>query len=347
MTTTIDSFSSIEINWLTPKDISAIGPTTWNRIRVYKSGDENTGYNLIEAYDPTTAKVITFSGDPVNMVNLTAHGYTDGSLVAFYSTSTLPSNLVAGTVYYVVNATANTFQVSKSLGTAPVVFTDLGSGVQSVYTGTVKSEIVSQVAGVWVTRWSDPTSVLASKDSIYYLVRYYDTSHDLESKFYLTFKTLSPKEQRLVNMIRSWVTPWMSTCLTDDDIRAGIVLAMNAINIYPPTTSFSLNSFPTNMESLLIPGAAIFTLMFKYLGVAFTDISYNDNGLSLAIDRGAKVKTAIDTTMGYYNQLLAISKMEYAYGGSGVGTIQLPISIGGNLNKGILNVFDIFSSLGR
>jgi hypothetical protein len=47
------------------------------------------------------------------------------------------------------------------------------------------------------------------------------------------------------------------------------------------------------------------------------------------------------------NSLLALSKMDYISAGASVGTIALPISIGGNMNKGALNVLDLLTSLGR
>ena len=212
---------------------------------------------------------------------------------------------------------------------------------------TKVAEIASQVGGSWVTCWHDTSSPMTAKDNYYYLIRYYAWTLGIESKFYLTFKTPSPREQRLIALTKSTLTPWVSQFLTDEDIRGGIVLAMNAINIYPPQTNFNLNNFPIALEPLLTTGASIFSLMFKYLGVALTDISYSDQGFSLNIDRGAKIKTAIDTLLGFYKDLLPITKLDYAFTGTGVGTIQLPVSMGFNIQRGILNVLDLLTSLGR
>ena len=225
-------------------------------------------------------------------------------------------------------------------------------------TYTLQAQFPSQISGSWVTTWDDTTHSMSEKDDLYYLTRYYNFISQKESKFYLTWKTLSPKEQRLVNTVKCIITPWISQFCTDDDIRGGIILAMNAINMYPPTTNFTIDTFPATLEPLLTSGAAAFSLMFRYLGVAITDLSYSDMGFSLSIDRGTKVKEAITQLMNFAgfggpggnsgsNSLLALAKMEYVSMGASVGTLQLPISIGGNLNKGMLNVLDLFTSLGR
>jgi hypothetical protein len=269
---TANSFSAIEIYWSVPLDIAAQGISVWDKIRVYRSGNENSGYALV----------------------------TDDA-------------------------------------------------------GIVISEIASNISGTWVTSWDDPTQTLTAKDGLFYLVRYYNSNAMAESKFYLVYKSLTPREQRLVEQIKHCVTPWISQFCTDDDIRGGLTMALNVINMQPPTTAFTLDTFPYNLEQLLLPGAAAFTLLCHYLGVAITDLNYSDMGFSLNIDRGAKVKTAIDMLMGLAGysgaaggtNLLALAKMDYISAGASVGTVSLPISIGGNMNKGALNVLDLLTSLSR
>jgi hypothetical protein len=170
--------------------------------------------------------------------------------------------------------------------------------------GMVISEIDSQASGSWIVSWDDTTVSMMSKDGFYYLVRYYNSIAMNESKFYLAWKSLTPKEQRMVDQVKGIITPWISQFCSDDDIRAGIILAMNAINMYPPVTGFSLDNFPDRLEPFLLTGAVMFALMFRYLGVAITDLNYSDMGFSLNIDRGSKVKIAIDTLLGYYKDML-------------------------------------------
>jgi hypothetical protein len=57
---------------------------------------------------------------------------SNGDPVTFTTTNTLPNGLVAGTVYYVINTSANSFQVSATSGGDAVTISDTGTGEHSV-----------------------------------------------------------------------------------------------------------------------------------------------------------------------------------------------------------------------
>ncbi len=69
---------------------------------------------------------VTFT-DSGDTVDRTAHGYTDGMTISF-ATIVSTTGISAGQIYYVVNATANTFQVSATLGGSAIALTTDGSG---------------------------------------------------------------------------------------------------------------------------------------------------------------------------------------------------------------------------
>lgn len=84
-------------------------------------------------------KNATFAPGDVNTgtdtITIIAHGFTNGQEVTFVSTGTLPGGLIAGTPYYIRSAAANTFKLSLSPNTAPIVFVDLtttGAGVHTI-----------------------------------------------------------------------------------------------------------------------------------------------------------------------------------------------------------------------
>lgn len=64
------------------------------------------------------------------------HGLTDGVLIKVNGTS-LPTPLSSGIYYYVVNADANTFQLSTTLNGAPITLLTNGSAVYVEFTPTV------------------------------------------------------------------------------------------------------------------------------------------------------------------------------------------------------------------
>lgn len=65
-------------------------------------------------------------------LTVTAHGFTAGQIVVFTSTGTLPSPLVAGTLYQVVSPTTNDFKLDPYGGGADVDLTTTGSGTITV-----------------------------------------------------------------------------------------------------------------------------------------------------------------------------------------------------------------------
>lgn len=81
---------------------------------------------LVRGTGISDARAVTFT-DAGDLVNRTAHGIPSGTPVSFASiTST--TGIVTYTVYYVVNANADDFQVSDTIGGAAKALTTNGSG---------------------------------------------------------------------------------------------------------------------------------------------------------------------------------------------------------------------------
>ena len=212
----------------------------------------------------------------------------------------------------------------------------------------VISEISSQINGYWVNKWTDPTIDIRQKDCYHYIIKYVNADKTYESRFFLPRKSLTPKEQRLVNHLKIWLTNWITNCATDDEIRAGIKFALESLNIKSPVTHFTIESLPEILESVLMVGSAIYTLMVHYLGIAFTDVSYTDAGVSITIDRGQKIQNAIDKATAYYDKLIDVAKLHYLNCGVGVGSVPLNISLGGRLSGNILGaISNLFNAIGR
>ena len=74
----------------------------------------------------STAKAVTFA-DAGALVNRTAHGLTNGMKISF-SSITSTTGIAINTPYFVVNAAADNFQVSLTLGGAAIALTTNGSG---------------------------------------------------------------------------------------------------------------------------------------------------------------------------------------------------------------------------
>jgi len=75
-------------------------------------------------------KTVTFN-DGADTINCVAHGFLDGQGVTFRTTGTIASGVSLGSYYYVVNATADTFQISTTYNGSPVNITSTGSGTHT------------------------------------------------------------------------------------------------------------------------------------------------------------------------------------------------------------------------
>jgi hypothetical protein len=138
---------TISSNWGAPTPVTltgtpAAGSTTITMASTtgLSAGMQVTGTNTIL----TTGRAVTFT-DAGDLVNLTAHGLSDGDEVAF-SVITTTTGIVINTIYFVVNAAADTFQVASTSGGAALPLTTNGSG-----TVRYNSVIVSIVPNTSVT----------------------------------------------------------------------------------------------------------------------------------------------------------------------------------------------------
>jgi hypothetical protein len=99
----------------------------------------------------TTPIAVTFQ-DAGDTVTLTAHGLSNGDEVSF-ATIVSTTGIVINTIYFVVNAATDTFQVAASAGGAALALTTNGSG-----TMRYRTEVVSVVTNTSVTLTRKATS---------------------------------------------------------------------------------------------------------------------------------------------------------------------------------------------
>ena len=76
---------------------------------------------------------VTVSIASPSVITWTSHGITNGTMVMFTTTGALPTGINANTVYYVVNAATNTFQISATSGGAAINTSGTQSGTHTAY----------------------------------------------------------------------------------------------------------------------------------------------------------------------------------------------------------------------
>ncbi len=113
----------------------------WNvRITTCYTGIVLDGGGGGEAYhlnlDGCSGGIVFTADSTTDTATATAHGMVNGTPVCVVNTGgSLPGGLIIKTVYYVVNKTSNTFQLSLTAGGSAVDITSNGTGVQTVYAG--------------------------------------------------------------------------------------------------------------------------------------------------------------------------------------------------------------------
>ena len=93
-----------------------------------------SGGNQIVAKGTTITATVTMTIATPAVVTWTAHGLAANTAVTFSTTGALPTGLIAGTTYYVLAPTTNTFTVSATVGGAAIPTSGTQSGVHSCTT---------------------------------------------------------------------------------------------------------------------------------------------------------------------------------------------------------------------
>lgn len=121
-----------------PINIGRQGRARFGRIEL--DGGPYTNAAPAIRYDATIGpdrSTVTMTIASPCVVTWTAHGQSDGDPVIFTTTSALPTGLTAGTVYYIVNSTTNTFQVAATAGEAAINTSGSQSGTHTATIGVL------------------------------------------------------------------------------------------------------------------------------------------------------------------------------------------------------------------
>ena len=113
-------------------------------VSVINNQEHVYSFSNVNLYDATVT--LTDSTDTITRNN---HGYSNTDEMRFYRIQTT-TGLVEGRLYYVINATQNTFQVSESVGGSAVTLTNDGSA--SLFPYKIATIVAEADAGSTVTR---------------------------------------------------------------------------------------------------------------------------------------------------------------------------------------------------
>lgn len=136
------------------------GEAAWSAATAYKGGDRVISTSTHRAYESISSKAAGVTlATGTGLVTWANHGLVANTPIAFATSGALPSGLTAGTTYYVLADTANTFKVATASGGSPIAFSGSQSGV---HTATVTTNLGHDPAtddGWWIdigptNRWA-------------------------------------------------------------------------------------------------------------------------------------------------------------------------------------------------
>lgn len=199
--------------------------------------------------------------------------------------------------------------------------------------------------GCLATHWFDP----AGMRGLNYLVTFFSTLDNWESCFHITFFMPTPREARLIDQVYRSMPAIIQPTLITGDYLAGLRVAVQIFNVYPPQTYFTLETFPRSHEFFIVALAQMTALANRYLTISIRDFRYSEpGGVVMDQDRGSRINEALAIIARSFTQILPLVKLDFADDlPMGLGTVQLPLSMGGVISKGLLNALDIFTATGR
>jgi surface protein len=142
---------------------TAVGSTS---ITMSNTSGITVGMQVSGTGTPTTTGIACTFTASGSLVNKTAHRLSNGTEVAF-STITTTTGISINTIYYVVNATTDNFQVSATSGGSVLTLTNDGSGTLKY--GAVVTAISANVSVTMSTPMvSSATNTLAFREALTY-----------------------------------------------------------------------------------------------------------------------------------------------------------------------------------
>ena len=89
---------------------------------------------------------------------------------------------------------------------------------------------------------------------------------------------------------------------TDQQLLIYLEMAIGAINPEPPYTNYTLENFPSSLQTTIILGGLIFSLIAESVLQAGEAFSYSDNGISLNINLAQAYQSIFTTLLSGYTQ---------------------------------------------
>lgn len=142
-----------------------------------------------------------------DLFTVTDHGLVDDDQIELTTTGTLPAGLSTGTTYYVISATANTFQLSATQAGAAIDITDAGTGTHGLFRDAPNTTIQTEL--------TNAANQGKKSFTINVAISYLPTSIQLNGPLWNAFRTGMKEALALEEIMDNEYTITLNTSITN------------------------------------------------------------------------------------------------------------------------------------
>ena len=106
-------------------------------------------------------------------------------------------------------------------------------------------------------------------------------------------------------------------------LRDALQNAISMVNAYAPVTSYTLENMPSFHAVAVEFGAQMLLYMEQMLQISIRDFSYGVSGISLSVDRGAKINQSLTLLTNHWNSYIKVVKFIDYPDPMGIGSLAL------------------------
>lgn len=160
--------------------------------------------------------------------------------------------------------------------------------------------------------------------SFFYLVRYVP-SGGVEGSNVLARVQPSVREQRLRDKIYGMLPEVIQIRIDGNrtQIRDALRSSLGMVNAYAPVTDYTITNIPQSYETAIEFGAQMLLYLEGLLQISIRDFGYGVSGISLNIDRGAKINQALTMLTAYWNDYMKYAKFRDYPDAIGLGSLAI------------------------
>lgn len=107
---------------------------------------------------------------------------------------------------------------------------------------------------------------------------------------------------------------------SDEQIAMWGDIAVGLINYVNPVTTYRIHTAPENWDAAVFYGMTALLAQIQMANYSINDFNYNDNGISMSLDRTSKIASVNQAVREQFNNMAFNLKKYY---GAGIGPIGL------------------------